>query len=80
MFCPECGRTDVELFEGVCKDCYLKGYQFLKIPENITVTVCKHCNAKLEGGKWQDWTEAPKDLEDDEDAVDNFGIKAFYRE
>ena len=54
MFCPECGRTDVELFEGVCKDCYLKGYQFLKIPENITVTVCKHCNAKLEGGKWQE--------------------------
>ena len=33
-----------------------------------------------EGGKWQDWTEAPKDLEDDEDAVDNLGIKAFYRE
>ena len=54
MFCPECGRTDVELFEGVCKDCYLKDYQFLKIPENITVTVCKHCNAKLEGGKWQE--------------------------
>ncbi len=33
-----------------------------------------------EGGKWQDWTEAEKDLEDEDEAVDNFAIKAFYRE
>ena len=26
----------------------------MEIPENITVTICKHCNAKLEEGKWKD--------------------------
>ncbi len=54
MFCPECGRSDIELIEGICIDCFLKEYQFLSIPENITVTVCKHCNAKLDQGRWKD--------------------------
>ena len=54
MFCPECGATDVEMIDGICKNCFLKKFQLLEIPENITVTVCKHCNAKLEEGKWKD--------------------------
>ncbi|MCQ2738030.1 MAG: hypothetical protein MJ224_05435 [archaeon] len=54
MFCPECGATDVEMIDGVCKNCFLKNYQLIKIPETITVTVCSHCNAKLEEGKWKD--------------------------
>jgi hypothetical protein len=33
-----------------------------------------------EGGKWQDWTEAEKDIEYEDNAVDNFAVKAFYRE
>ena len=40
-----------------------------------------------ENGKWQDWTEAKKDLPPDGDSAeedlwdyDNFGIKAFFRE
>lgn len=33
-----------------------------------------------ENGKWQDWTEAEKDLDSEDDVPDNFGIKAFYRE
>ncbi len=54
MFCPECGATDVEMVDGICKNCYLKKFQLMEIPENITVTICKHCNAKLEEGKWKD--------------------------
>lgn len=54
MFCPECGATDIEMINGICKNCFLKKYQLIKIPENITVTVCSHCNAKLEEGKWKD--------------------------
>lgn len=54
MFCPECGATDIEMIDGVCKNCYLKKFRLMEIPENITVTVCKHCNAKLEEGKWKD--------------------------
>ena len=54
MFCPECGATDVEMIDGICKNCFLKKFQLLEIPENISVTICKHCNAKLEEGKWKD--------------------------
>ena len=54
MFCPECGATDVEMIDGICKNCFLKKFQLIEIPENITVTICKHCNAKLEEGKWKD--------------------------
>jgi len=54
MFCPECGETNAEMVDGICKNCFLKKYQLLKIPENITVTVCSHCNAKLEEGKWKE--------------------------
>ena len=54
MFCPECGNTDSELIEGVCQNCFLKKISILKIPENIEVTVCAHCNAKLKEGKWEE--------------------------
>ena len=54
MFCPVCGATDVEMVDGICKNCYLKKFQLMEIPENITVTICKHCNSKLEEGKWKD--------------------------
>ena len=33
-----------------------------------------------EEGAWKDWTAAEKDLEHEDDVVDNFAIKAFYRE
>ena len=54
MFCPECGSSDKEMIGNICIDCFLKDYQFLKIPENIKITVCKHCNAKYYQGKWID--------------------------
>ena len=47
-------KTDVEMIDGICKNCFLKKFQLMEIPENITVTICKHCNAKLEEGKWKD--------------------------
>ena len=42
------------MIDGICKNCFLKKFQLMEIPENITVTICKHCNAKLEEGKWKD--------------------------
>ena len=54
MFCPECGATDVEMVDGICKNCFLKKFQLMKIPENITVTVCSHCNAILYEGRRKD--------------------------
>ncbi|MDR2966895.1 MAG: hypothetical protein LBU74_02975 [Methanobacteriaceae archaeon] len=54
MFCPECGNSNSEMIEGLCKECFLKQFSILKIPENTEVTVCTHCNAKLEEGKWKE--------------------------
>ncbi|KZX11002.1 60S ribosomal export protein NMD3 [Methanobrevibacter filiformis] len=54
MFCHECGDSDDELIEGLCKDCFLKQLSILTIPQDISVTVCAHCNSKLENGKWKE--------------------------
>lgn len=54
MFCPECGNSNSEMIEGLCKKCFLKQFSILKIPENIEVTICAHCNAKFEEGKWKE--------------------------
>lgn len=54
MFCPECGSTDKKMVGNICIDCFLKDFQIIEIPENIEVTICKHCNSKLEEGKWSE--------------------------
>jgi len=60
MFCPECGNSNSEMIEGLCKECFLKEFSLLKIPENIELTVCSHCNAKFEEGKWKE-SEIPEE-------------------
>ena len=60
MFCPECGNTDSPMIEGICQDCFLKKFSLLKVPENIEVTVCAHCNAKFKEGKWEE-SEIPEE-------------------
>ena len=60
MFCPECGNTEEPLINGICKSCFLKTYQMIKIPKNSTIHICKHCNSKLFKGQWID-EYIPKD-------------------
>lgn len=54
MFCPQCGSTDKEMIEGLCKDCFLKDFELISLPEEIIVTVCAHCHSNLKEGKWKD--------------------------
>ncbi|RBQ23081.1 hypothetical protein ALNOE001_12060 [Candidatus Methanobinarius endosymbioticus] len=54
MFCPECGSTDTPMVGGICQNCFLKKFSILEIPENIELTICAHCNAKFEEGKWEE--------------------------
>lgn len=54
MFCPECGSSDKKMVGDICIDCFLKDYTMLEIPEKIEVTICSHCNSRLEEGKWSD--------------------------
>lgn len=54
MFCIDCGSTDKEMIGEVCVDCFLKHFEMIKLPENINVEICSHCNSRLEEGKWSD--------------------------
>ncbi|MEA4957938.1 hypothetical protein SDC9_21185 [bioreactor metagenome] len=60
MFCPECGNTEEPIIEGICRSCFLKKFSILNIPKNIEITICAHCNAKFEEGKWEE-SEIPED-------------------
>ncbi|MEN4018402.1 MAG: 60S ribosomal export protein NMD3 [Methanobacterium sp.] len=52
MFCPKCGETDQEIINGVCKSCFLKELILARIPDEIEITVCAHCESQLVSGKW----------------------------
>ncbi|MDR2830333.1 MAG: hypothetical protein LBB45_04755 [Methanobrevibacter sp.] len=53
MFCYQCGKSEV-LNKGLCAECFIKQYQILTIPSDISVKICTHCNAKFIEGKWID--------------------------
>ncbi len=54
MFCPRCGRTDEELFDNLCKSCFLEDFVLAEIPGEIEITVCAHCESRLISGKWHE--------------------------
>lgn len=54
MFCPNCGNTEQELIDGVCKTCFLKEMVLAEVPGEIEIIVCAHCNSRLVSGKWQE--------------------------
>lgn len=54
MFCPECGATNNKMIGNICINCFLKDFEMIKVPEKIEVTICSHCNSKLEEGKWSE--------------------------
>ncbi|MCK9152296.1 60S ribosomal export protein NMD3 [Methanobacterium alcaliphilum] len=54
MFCPQCGSSEKEMWEGLCIDCFLKDFNLISIAENIEVTTCAHCASNLKEGKWRE--------------------------
>ncbi len=50
-FCPRCAKETDELFEGLCRDCYLETKKFVEVPQNISVLVCR-CGRSNEKKKW----------------------------
>ncbi len=54
MFCPQCGETEEELVDGICKSCFLEELILAQLPDELEITVCAHCNSRLESVKWQD--------------------------
>ncbi len=54
MFCLECGSDNKKMVEDICIDCFLKNFQLIEVPESIDITICSHCNSRLEEGKWHE--------------------------
>ena len=51
MFCLLCDSQE-KLYDGLCRNCFLKEFEALKIPDYTTFTVCSHCGATLKKNKW----------------------------
>jgi nonsense-mediated mRNA decay protein 3 len=62
MFCPKCGSEDEELYEGICRSCFVKEAKLMNIPHNLEITVCAHCNSLLKGLKWEDCDLSEEEL------------------
>jgi nonsense-mediated mRNA decay protein 3 len=52
MFCYQCGKSESELIEGLCYECFIKEFSILTVPKEISVKICTYCNAKFNEGKW----------------------------
>ena len=62
MFCPRCGSDDEELFQGVCKSCFIKDAKIISINNDLEITICAHCSSILKGIKWEDTELSEEEL------------------
>jgi nonsense-mediated mRNA decay protein 3 len=54
MFCPRCGSEDEDLYEGICKSCFVKEAKIISLPRAADITICAHCSSLLKGLRWED--------------------------
>ncbi len=52
MFCIECGKEKVELYNGRCSACFAAGNKLISIPSDMAIEICAHCSSVHVGGKW----------------------------
>ena len=53
-FCPQCGKTDEELFSGLCRSCFIEKTSLITLPEQMDITICTQCGSTQKKGKWTD--------------------------
>ncbi len=53
-FCIQCGKTDKELFDGLCRSCSIERFTLIDVPPNMDVTICTQCGSVQKKGKWID--------------------------
>ncbi len=62
MFCPKCGSEDEELYNGMCRSCFINEAKIVEILTDLEVTICAHCNSLLKGIRWEDTEISEEDL------------------
>ncbi len=54
IFCPQCGKTGVKLFSGLCRSCFIKKTSLINVPEEMDIIICTHCGSIQRTGRWMD--------------------------
>jgi NMD protein affecting ribosome stability and mRNA decay len=54
VFCADCGKENVKLVGGLCKDCYLACNEVMNGPEVIEISYCPKCGKYFIGAAWTD--------------------------
>ncbi len=51
-FCIICGKRTSELFDNMCKECYIKSHVLVELPKATEVKMCPFCFSYFYKGKW----------------------------
>ena len=51
-FCIICGRKTDELYDNMCRDCYIKNRALIEMPREVDIIMCPVCLAYRYRGKW----------------------------
>ena len=53
-FCFVCGKSDENLIDGYCEECYNEKFNLVKIPKEVNVVVCSKCGKVKQGFHWDE--------------------------
>ncbi len=54
IFCPQCGKTGVKLFNGLCRSCFIEKTSLISVPDEMDVIICTQCGSIQKKGRWMD--------------------------
>ena len=60
-FCPQCGKNTDELFDSLCKKCYIKRTSLIGADLRVSISMCKICGSYFKG---KERTSIEKAVED----------------
>jgi len=54
-FCPSCGKTTEDLFEGLCSECFLKNTELVRGKKRIELGICYDCHRARFNKFWREF-------------------------
>ncbi len=52
-FCAACGRTGLELVDGICAECTMDRTVLVRAPQRVNIVLCPTCGARQVGSHWE---------------------------
>jgi nonsense-mediated mRNA decay protein 3 len=60
-FCPKCGKKTDELFDSLCKECFINRTRLIEADLKVSISVCKNCGGYFKGKEKTSIEEAVAD-------------------